>query len=386
MEACLRSIDMAVRFRQTFKQDIVIDMICYRRFGHNEGDEPSFTQPAMYEKIKKHPRVGEKYLQQLVQEEVVHPSWAEQIKKEKMEILQKQLDFVRQNPPEMTQSAFKNKWQGLKRGLLFDFEKEVLTHYSLEKLHQISKCLTTEPTQFNLHPKLKRLLATRSKMITEDRIDWGLGELLAYASLLNEGISVRLSGQDVKRGTFSHRHAVYFDTKTGKELSPLDQITHESEFCIYNSPLSEMAVLGFEYGNSISDPSFLTIWEAQFGDFANGAQIIIDQFISSGEEKWARSCGLVLYLPHGYEGQGPEHSSARMERFLQLCVGGNMQVCHLTTPANLFHALRRQIKRDFRKPLIIMSPKSLLRHPLAVSTLTSFIPRRVSRNYTRFFH
>ena len=372
VEACVRAMDMALRFRQHFKQDVVIDMICYRRYGHNEGDEPGFTQPLMYKKIKSHPRLMDIYLKKLIQQGLVHEQSIKKLYQEKMEILQKELEAVRKNPPQQKPNAFEGQWKGLKRGGAADFMRPIDTSFAADKLNQLAQVLTQVPEDFNLHPKLQKLVSHRQQMLEQNKIDWGFGELLTYASLLFEGTSVRMTGQDVKRGTFSHRHAVYCDTETGEEFCALNHVHPKAEFCIYNSLLSEMAVLGFEYGNAISDPLFLTIWEAQFGDFANGAQIIIDQFISSGEEKWARSCGLVLYLPHAYEGQGPEHSSARLERFLQLAAGPNMQVCNLTTPANLFHVLRRQMKRDFRKPLVIMTPKSLLRHPQVVSSVDDF--------------
>ncbi|MCB0342796.1 MAG: 2-oxoglutarate dehydrogenase E1 component [Pseudobdellovibrionaceae bacterium] len=368
-EACVRAMNMALRFRQEFGQDVVIDLICYRRFGHNESDEPAFTQPLMYDVIKKHPTAKAIYTETLVKEGVIDQSWADNLYQEKMDNLQAILEDVRQNPPEFKPQVFGGQWQKLRRGTLEDFEKTWDTSVNAEKLKELSQFLTQTPDGFNIHSKVKRLLEQRAKMMEDNNIDWGMAELLSYASLVSENISVRITGQDVMRGTFTHRHAVYFDTKTGEPYKPIAQINPNKEFCIYNSPLSEMAVLGFEYGNAITDPSFMTIWEAQFGDFANGAQIIIDQFLSSGEDKWARMVGLTLLLPHGYEGQGPEHSSARLERFLQLCAGASMQVCNLTTPANLFHALRRQMKRDFRKPLVIMSPKSLLRHPMVVSTL-----------------
>ena len=250
-----------------------------------------------------------------------------------------------------------------------DFFKPVDTCPLDKNLNKVFEILITQPENFHLHQKVKKLIENRSKMIKEDKLDWALCELAAYGTLCLENHPVRISGQDSQRGTFSHRHAVYFDTQTGEPYSPLSTLNPDKgEFCIYNSPLSEMAVLGFEYGNSCADHSFFTVWEAQFGDFCNGAQIIIDQFISSGEEKWMQNCGLVLLLPHGYEGQGPEHSSARLERWLQLCAQGNLQVCYPTTPANLFHLLRRQMKRHFRKPLIIMTPKSLLRHPKMFSS------------------
>lgn len=368
-EACVSAMDLALRFRQKFKQDIVIDLICYRRYGHNEGDEPAFTQPVMYDKIKSHPTLKAIYAKKLDKEGVQPEDETEKIYKEKIDNLQKILEKTRKSPPEFKPLAFDGLWKGLRRGKASDFDKSVDTSFNKKKLISLSEHLTSPPKDFNLHPKVKKLLEARKKMVDSGQVDWGMGELLTYASLVSEGTSVRLSGQDAKRGTFTHRHATYFDTKTNKAYVPLNNIDSEVEFCVYNSSLSEAAVLGFEYGNSIADPTFLTIWEAQFGDFANGAQVIIDQFLSSGEEKWARMTGLVLYLPHGYEGQGPEHSSARLERFLQLCAHDSMQVCNFTTPANLFHALRRQIKRDFRKPLIIMTPKSLLRHPKVVSSL-----------------
>lgn len=371
VEACVRAMDMALRFRQQFHQDVVIDLICYRRFGHNEGDEPSFTQPLMYEVIKKHPTLCQIYRDQLIAEGKISSEFAESFYQEKIDNLQKVLDEVRAHPPETKPLAYGQRWQGLRRGQAEDFEKSVPTGASREILAAAAKVLTEEPKGgFSLFPKIKKLIKARQVMISSNQLDWAMCELLAYGTLCLEGTPVRISGQDCKRGTFTHRQAVYFDFKSGKEYCPLAQLNPEKgEFCVYNSPLSEMAVLGFEYGNSIGDPSFLTIWEAQFGDFANGAQIIIDQFLASGEEKWLRSAGLTLLLPHGYEGQGPEHSSARLERFLQMCAQTNMQVCNITTPANFFHVLRRQMKRDFRKPLVIMSPKSLLRHPKVISRM-----------------
>ncbi|MDC0980170.1 2-oxoglutarate dehydrogenase E1 component [Bdellovibrionales bacterium] len=363
VEACIRAIDMAVRFRQEFKQDVVIDMICYRRFGHNEGDEPAFTQPKMYAVIKKHPTLMRQYGDRLAKEGVMSTEEFNSFYQEKMTNLQTILDETRKNPPTINPMAFQRLWKGLRRATPEDFDTSFDTTIDLEKLAKVAKEIFSPPENFNLNPKVQRLLNQRQKAISENKMDWGTVELLTYASLRSEGVNVRLSGQDCKRGTFSHRHAVYFDSESGEEHCPLKQLEYDGEFCIYNSSLSEMAVLGFEYGNASTDPHFLTIWEAQFGDFANGAQVIIDQFIASGEEKWLRNIGLTLFLPHGFEGQGPEHSSARLERFLQLYGQYNMQICNITTPANLFHVLRRQIKRDFRKPLIIMSPKSLLRHP-----------------------
>lgn len=373
VEACVRAMDMAVRFRQTFGEDVVIDLICYRRYGHNEGDEPAFTQPVMYEVIKNLPTLMTQYASKLDQDGVMKTSETEAFFKEKIDNLQRILDETRKNRPDAKPSAFGGQWKGLRKGKLADFEKPVTTGAAQNVLDQVTKVLVEEPKNFNVHPKLQKLIASRKQMAENGQLDWAMGELLAYGSLCLEGTPVRLSGQDCKRGTFTHRQAVYFDAHTNAEFCPLATLNPEKgEFVVYNSLLSEMAVVGFEYGNSCSDPTFLTIWEAQFGDFANGAQIVIDQFLSSGEEKWSRAAGLVLLLPHGYEGQGPEHSSARLERFLQLCAQANMQVCNLTTPANLFHALRRQMKRDFRKPLVIMSPKSLLRHPKVVSPWKDF--------------
>jgi len=372
-EACVRAMDLAVRFRQEFKQDVVIDLICYRRYGHNEGDEPAFTQPLMYDVIKKHPTLMSLYKDQLDQEKVQTADESDLIYKERIDNLQAILEEVREKPLTAQPDAFHGMWEGLRQGGIEDFQKTVNTKTSKKVADTVLKALTSEPPDFNLHPKIKKLIEARAQMVQSDQLDWAMGELLAYGTLCVENNPVRISGQDCKRGTFTHRQVVYTDTKTGKEWSPLSALNPErGEFCIYNSPLSEMAVVGFEYGNSSSDPTYLTIWEAQFGDFSNGAQIIIDQFLSSAEMKWKRHSGLVMLLPHGYEGQGPEHSSARLERYLQLCAQANMQVCNFTTPANLFHALRRQVKRDFRKPLIIMSPKSLLRHPKVVSSVSEF--------------
>ncbi len=368
-EAANRAMELAVEYRQTFGQDVLIDLIGYRRFGHNEGDEPAFTQPLMYQKIKKHPTTRTQYAAKLIENQVITEDDSKTSFRAETDRLQEILDDSRNNPEKPKPSAFKGYWQGLKKGEAEDFNKPTVTKTSFANLEKTMKALITVPDDFKLHSKVQKLLDARQKQFNEDKLDWGLTELLCYGSLLLENTPVRLSGQDCIRGTFTHRHSKYFDSQTGEAFSPLSTLNpEESEFCVYNSNLSEMAVLGFEYGNSISDPKFLTIWEAQFGDFANGAQIVIDQFITSGESKWFRMNGLTLLLPHGYEGQGPEHSSARLERFLQMCAQENIQVCNLTTPAQLFHVLRRQMKRDFRKPLVIMSPKSLLRHPEVTST------------------
>ncbi len=371
VEACVRAAHLALRFRQEFGEDVVIDLICYRRFGHNEGDEPAFTQPKMYNLIKAHPTLMKIYADQLAHENVLAGSDAEHFYKEKIDNLQVILEQTRKAPPKVKPDAYAGAWKGLRRGTLEDFEKPAVTKASMEDVKKVAAVLGQEPENFHLHPKIAKLIHSRKEMLDSGKVDWALGELLAYGTLCLEGTPVRVSGQDCKRGTFTHRQAVYFDTETGTEHCPIATLNPDKgEFVIYNSLLSEMAVLGFEYGNSCSDPTYLTVWEAQFGDFANGAQIIIDQFISSGEEKWVRVSGLTMLLPHGYEGGGPEHSSARLERFLQLCAQANMQVVNVTTPANFFHVLRRQVRRDFRKPLIVMSPKSLLRHPRVISNLS----------------
>ncbi len=369
-EACVRAADIATRYRQEFGQDVVINVICYRRYGHNEGDEPMFTQPSMYKIIKDHPTLAEIYGAKLVGEKHLEEKTLNLLIQEKMSNLQKILDEIRKKPTRIKLMSFEGLWKGLRRGTLEDFDVPTDTTTDMKALKKVGEIITSVPKGFTPHPKIARLIDQRRQMLSGERpIDWGMAELLCYGSLISEGTSVRLSGQDCGRGTFSHRHSIFYDVNTGERHIPLKHVNPEKEFCVYDSLLSEYGVLGFEYGNSISDPTFLTIWEAQFGDFMNGAQIIIDQFISSGESKWYQMSGLVLLLPHGYEGQGPEHSSARLERFMQSCAQANMQVCNFTTPQQLFHAFRRQIKRDFRKPLIVMSPKSLLRHPKVVCSM-----------------
>ena len=374
VESAVRAIDIALEFRKTFHQDIVIDLISYRRYGHNEGDEPAFTQPVMYEAIRKHPTLVNIYKNQLIKEGLLKPDDFSSILKQHTNELQKTLDQIRKHPIKITENQLRGAiWPSNPKPSLEEIEESIQTKTQKSILDQSLSVLCKEPESFNLHPKIKRLIQQRKSLIDSGQLDWALAELSAYGSLCLEGHPVRLSGQDSKRGTFSHRHASYFDVKNSSEYIPLRHLSsNQEEFCVYNSPLSEMAVLAFEYGNSCSDHKTLTLWEAQFGDFANGAQIIIDQYISSGEEKWMQSSSLVLLLPHGYEGQGPEHSSARLERFLQLSAQHNMQVCSPTTPANLFHVLRRQVKRNFFKPLILMTPKSLLRHPEMISKKESF--------------
>lgn len=375
VEACVRATDMAVRYRQEYRRDIVVNLLCYRRYGHNEGDEPAYTQPLMYDIIRKHATLREIYSKQLVQAGTCDQAFADSLMANRQTELQKIYESTKANPPKVKTFKFEGAWTGLKKATTADIEKPANTKIDIKVLKEVGTLLSTVPADFNLHPKLVKLVETRRAMAEgREPIDWGMGELLAYGSLMKEKTSVRLTGQDCVRGTFTHRHSAFYDTKTGEAYFPLKTMDQESGsndlyFCVYDSILSEYAVMGFEYGNSITDPSFLTMWEAQFGDFSNGAQIMIDQFIVAGESKWQQMSGLVLLLPHGYEGQGPEHSSARMERFLQMSAQNNIQVANLTTPAQIFHALRRQVRRDFRKPLVIMSPKSLLRHPRATSSL-----------------
>lgn len=371
-EACVRAMDIALRFRTEFRKDVVIDLVCYRRYGHNEGDEPAFTQPLMYEKIKKHPTLRSIYGEQLMDEGVIDKAYFDSVYQEKIDNLQKLLEESRNEKIESGFHTLAGLWKDMRRATPEDFTTPVNTSTSQGNIERIGKAISEVPDGFSAHPKLKKLFESRKNMVFETKqLDWGTAELMAYGSILLEGNSIRLSGQDCRRGTFTHRHAVYNDIKTGKEYFPFNQFQEgDCSFELHNSILSEYGVLGFEFGHATTDPRVLTIWEAQFGDFANTAQVIIDQFIASAESKWQRMNGMVLLLPHGYEGQGPEHSSARLERFLQLCAQDNIQVCNLTTPAQLFHALRRQIKRPFRKPLVIMSPKSLLRHPKVISPVS----------------
>ena len=360
LKACLRAMDIALRFRYEFGSDVFIDLIGYRKHGHNEGDEPSFTQPIIYKKIKKHPSLLSQYKKQLIQEKSLDEESAEQIIKQCQSYWEKQLEELRHSNKNFSEKDY------LGKKITFSTKALKKTKTERENLEKVLRLISSEPKDFHLYPKMKKILEKRRQAITNNQLDWALCELAAYGTLINEGFSVRLTGQDSKRGTFSHRHAIYYDYEKKNTFSPLKRMAKENnkEFCLYNSPLSEMAVLAFEYGNSCLAPDFLTLWEAQFGDFVNGAQIIIDQFISSGELKWLQSTDIVLLLPHGYEGQGPEHSSAYLERFLQLCSQNNMRVCNFTKASNLFHALRRQkVLLSERKPLIIMTPKSLLRHP-----------------------
>jgi 2-oxoglutarate dehydrogenase E1 component len=372
-EAVLHVIKLAVGFRQTFHTDIVIDLFCYRRHGHNEGDEPSFTQPLTYKLIKELPSTLELYAAKLAKDGVIKEQEFQDIQATYRSWLDDALKTARDDHVKSVPETLTGAWSGLERGLR---PKNIaLTEVEPSILRQIGEAIATVPERFHLHPRLQRLMDTRREMARGNQpIDWGMGELLAYGSLVWEGFNVRLSGQDSTRGTFSHRHANFVDVENGQDHKPLQHVKPgQGVFSVIDSPLSEQGVLGFEFGYSLADPFCLTIWEAQFGDFANGAQVIIDQFITSSEEKWLRMSGLVMFLPHGMEGQGPEHSSARLERYLQTCAHGNIQVCNVTTPAQLFHMLRRQMHRNFRKPLILMTPKSLLRHPLAVSSIDDFV-------------
>jgi 2-oxoglutarate dehydrogenase E1 component len=366
-EAVYHATRMAMAFRQYFHTDIVIDLFCYRRHGHNEMDEPNFTQPLTYQAIKQHPSILELYSRQLLEEGAIEAEEDEQVRRAYRERLETALQRVSKGKMLPVIETLSGSWSGLGRGRP---RQIVITEVEIGILREIAKGLTTVPKGFTPHPRLAKLMQNRWEMIEgKVPIDWGMGELLAYGSLVWEGFNVRLSGQDSSRGTFSHRHANLVDVTDGGDYVPLQHLKEgQGSFSVYDSPLSEAGVLGFEFGYSLSAPYCLTVWEAQFGDFANGAQMIIDQFIASSEEKWGRMSGLVLLLPHGFEGQGPEHSSARLERFLQMAADDNYQVCNATTPAQFFHLLRRQLHRDWRKPLIVMSPKSLLRHPRATSS------------------
>jgi len=372
-EAVTFCCKLATEFRQTFGRDIVVDMWCYRRFGHNEGDEPSFTQPQMYSAIRNHPPISEIYGARLIEEGVVDNQWIDDHRQGFITRLNEEFEAAGSYLPNKA-DWFEGRWTGFhKPSEPVLGRRNVNTTVPKDELCRVGAALTTVPADFHVHKTLQRILdAKRAMFDSGEGFDWATAEALAFGTLVEEGHSVRLSGQDSGRGTFSQRHAVWVDQQTGAKYVPLDSI-EGGRFEVRDSPLSEFGVLGFEYGYSLADPKTLVCWEAQFGDFANGAQTIIDQFIASGEAKWLRASGLVLLLPHGFEGQGPEHSSARLERYLQLCAEDNMQVANCTTPANYFHILRRQLLRPFRKPLIMMTPKSLLRHRLAVSKLDDFI-------------
>jgi 2-oxoglutarate dehydrogenase E1 component len=375
-EAVTFACKLAIDFRQQFKRDVVIDMWCYRRFGHNEGDEPSFTQPLMYERIRKHPPVSQLCAAKLEAEGVIDAGWADARRAEFIARLEDDFEGAKSYKPNKA-DWFAGRWSGLHAPAdPENARRNISTGVSEKLFDSIGRIMTTVPDDLDVHKTLRRVIDARAAMFADksdkEVFDWATAESLAFGTLLSEGYQVRLSGQDSGRGTFSQRHAVWVDQKDERKYVPLTNVPH-GRFEVLDSPLSEYGVLGFEYGYAMADPKSLVLWEAQFGDFANGAQIMIDQFIASGEAKWLRANGLVMLLPHGYEGQGPEHSSARLERFLQLCAGDNIQVCNISTPSNYFHVLRRQMLRPFRKPLVIMTPKSLLRHKLAVSQRSDFI-------------
>jgi len=370
IEAVVTTIEIAMEYRQQFNRDIFIDLLCYRKYGHNEGDEPKFTQPSLYNLIAKHPNPKEIYFDQLAAEGVITKADAKVIEDEYNNHLETEFDLSRQAEKALVYDFLSLTWEGFRHGKASDFISSPETGVDKKKLLELGIKLSTLPEGKKYFRKISKIFEDRMNAIKEDKLDWGSAEMLAYATLLDEGHPVRISGQDVERGTFSHRHAVVKTEDTEEEIETLNLLSDkQGKFTVYNSLLSEYGVLGFEYGYSLATPRGLTIWEAQFGDFFNGAQIMIDQFITAGEDKWATQSGLVMLLPHGYEGQGAEHSSGRMERFLQQCADTNIQVVNTSTPANHFHLLRRQLKRDFRKPLVVFSPKALLRHPAAVSSL-----------------
>ena len=373
-EALAYTINLAMEYRQTFHEDVFIDILCYRRYGHNEADEPKFTQPLLYKAIESHANPRDIYNQKLIENGSVGATYAAEIEKAFKAQLQTMLD---ESKAEERFTGSKPMYGGAWQGLHIANEKELNTSpdtsISENELLEIGKGLTTLPKNKDFFKKIEKLFEERKNMVEKTKVfDWAMGELMAYGSLLKENHRVRLSGEDVKRGTFSHRHAVLTLEDSEEEYTPLNTLGTEAKFDVYNSLLSEYGVLGFEYGYALADPSALTIWEAQFGDFYNGAQIIVDQYIASAETKWQRGNGLVMLLPHGYEGQGPEHSSARIERFMELCADNNLQVANCTTPANFFHVLRRQLHRDFRKPLVVFTPKSLLRNPQCISPIADF--------------
>ncbi len=368
-EAVVYAVELATEFRQKFHQDIFIDMVCYRKHGHNEGDEPKYTQPDLYKKISKQKNPQETYRESLIQGNSVEKELADDMEKGFKQRLQDRFQEVKQNPIPYEGQPTDEEWKSLRPARPEDFEDSPETAVELKLLDQIMEAITSVPDGINPIRKAKKLLEDRKKKYADNELDWALGELLAYGSLCEQGVSVRMAGQDSVRGTFSHRHAKIFDQEGKDSYCGLNHISEkQAKFRIYNSLLSEYAALGFEYGYSLGRPTDINIWEAQFGDFANGAQVVIDQFLSSAESKWQRMSGLFMFLPHGYEGQGPEHSNARPERFLQLCAEYNMIVANCTTPANFFHLIRRQTAWPFRKPIIVMTPKSLLRHPRCVST------------------
>jgi len=373
IEAVVQTIQIALKYRQEFSRDVFIDLLCYRKYGHNEGDEPKFTQPKLYKEIAKHANPREIYLKKLIDENVVSLQEGKAMENDFDSMLQDRLVEAKQIEKAKVTDFLEDKWKEFRKGKPSDFFQSPDTSVNEKTLIELANSMHALPEGKKYFRKIVKLFNDRLSMLKEDRLDWAMGELLAYATLLDEGFPIRISGQDVERGTFSHRHAVVKTEDDEERIVPLNHLSKDqAEFSIYNSLLSEYAVLGFDYGYAFNTPNGLIIWEAQFGDFNNGAQIIIDQFISSAEDKWGTQNGLVMLLPHGYEGMGSEHSSGRMERFLQLCAQQNLQIANCTSPSNYFHLLRRQLKRDFRKPLVVFTPKKLLRYPRATSKLAEF--------------
>ena len=370
-EAVVHAVEMALEYRMRYKKDVYIDLLGYRKYGHNEGDEPRFTQPKLYKEIAKHENPFKIYSDKLLAENTIDQAYLDKIITNFKDTLESEYEKSRNVAASKVRGFMQERWQGFNRKGIEAMLEYVETSYPKNKLEEISKVVSTVPKDVKFLRKAERILEGRSKMVFEtDTLDWGMAETLAYGSLMEEGFNVRISGQDVERGTFSHRHAILRDEKSEERINLLNtNPMNKGEMAIYNSFLSEYGVLGFDYGYAMANPNTLTIWEAQFGDFSNGAQIIFDQYLSAAEDKWKSQNGIVVLLPHGYEGQGSEHSSARIERYLQLCGNDNMIVANCTTPANFFHLLRRQMKRDFRKPVIVFTPKSLLRHPKAVSSI-----------------
>lgn len=374
-EAVVHAVEMALEYRMRFKRDVYIDLLGYRKYGHNEGDEPRFTQPKLYKEIAKHPNPLEIYTDKLISENTVDKVYTDSIIEKFKGLLENEFTKSKEEHNSIVREFMEERWKGFQRKGLTEMLDGVDTSYKKDKLEKIAKVVSTVPKGVKFLRKAERILDGRASMVFEsDALDWGMAETLAYGTLLEEGYNVRMSGQDVERGTFSHRHAILRDEISEESINLLNtNPANKGEMSIYNSLLSEYAVLGFDYGYAMANPNTLTLWEAQFGDFGNGAQIIFDQYLSAAEDKWKSQNGIVILLPHGYEGQGSEHSSARIERYLQLCGDDNMTVADCTTPANFFHLLRRQMKRSFRKPLIVFTPKSLLRHPKAVSPMNELV-------------
>lgn len=373
IEAVAYVFDLAIDFRQKFHKDVFIDIVSYRKYGHNEGDEPRFTQPELYSKIDKHKNIREIYLHQLLEEAIITKNEANAMTEFFNDSLEKSISLATSKTNAHISPFLEKYWKEIRRGDIGEAFVKIETAISVEKIHTLTRQINKVPENFKSYRKIDKIFQERLQLLENDLLDWAMAEQLAYASLIDEGFAVRMSGQDVERGTFSHRHAVIKNAESNDEFIPIQHIKEQqASFHIYNSLLSEYAVLGFEYGYALRSPGSLVIWEAQFGDFSNGAQIVIDQYISAAEEKWNVYNGIVLFLPHGYEGQGPEHSSGRIERYLQLAASYNMEIANISTPANLFHLLRRQMRRGYRKPLILFTPKSLLRHPACKSKTADF--------------